>query len=240
MASTVRIPPELFEEILSRVEDEHDLLRDYEDSKARTRKLRYLATCSSVCVYWANFIRPGMFQLLVLRSAQDLYGLLALFRMPCSSRIWHIAHCLRTVAVFYRFADYFWCHDLQRIQAAREKLVIRIHISGKAPRVRNGERTVHHPLFHTIPRIVPFHRTPLRYADLIIEHVYFSDGAGLLNLLHDISHSGIIPHSVRCNDVHLKDGLTLNLGSLETFLLNHPALSDFKPFDFIRKFASML
>lgn len=218
-----RIPPELYDNILAYVEDEGDPIRYYPYRETRHRTLRYLSPLSSVCLHWANVIRPRMFQILVLRSAQDLYGLLALLRMPCSPRICSIGHCLQKVAVFYQFTDYFWCHNLQRLQAsgARKELGLRIHISGPAPCVRNKERTARHPLYNTVPRIVPIHRGLLLQVDLIIEIVKFPDGAGLVNLIRDISYSGILPRSIYCEGVSWDDKLTLPFASLDpTFALN--------------------
>lgn len=231
--AAARIPPELYDEIFSAVKDEHDLIRHYEDTTARRRTLQYLSGFASVGIYWANLVRPRMFQILVLRSARDFYGLLALLRMPCSSRIRPISHCLRAVAVFYRLEDYFWCHDLERLQKnlVHEDFRLYMHISGRTPRVRNNEpRAVRHPLFSTLPRKVPFHWRGLRYVDLIIENADFPDGAGLLNLIRDISYSGTLPRSIRCDNLIWYDSDDTHLASLDSTFSLHQHLH-IEPFD---------
>lgn len=229
--AAARIPPELYDEIFSAVKDKHDLVRHYQNTTARRRTLQYLSGFASVDIYWANLVRPRMFQILVLRSARDFYGLLALLRMPCSSRIRPISHCLRAVAVFYRLEDYFWCHDLERLQTnlVHEDFRLYVHISGRTPRVRNNEpRTVRHPLFSTLPGKVPFHWRGLRYVDLIIENADFPDGAGLLNLIRDISYSEILPLFIRCENLIWNDDTHLtSLNS--TFSLNQHL--HIEPFD---------
>lgn len=138
--------------------------------------------------------------------------------------------------MFYRFEDYFWCHDLQRLQVrdTHQKLDLRVHISGRAPSILiHGKKrcTVRRPLFNTVPRIVPFHRPLLLHVDLLLKGIRFSNGAGLLNLIRDINDSGIFPRFVRCENLVWGDGPSIPLTSLNPMfqlpLSQHPRTNPF-------------
>ena len=76
-----RIPPELFERILLRLEP-HELQASRkwtawsEEEETKKQLKRYLGQCSLVCQYWAKHSRSRIFENIILRTPEDAIRLL--------------------------------------------------------------------------------------------------------------------------------------------------------------------
>lgn len=182
------MPPELFANTLSFVGDP-SRLRPHEDPRARREEMKHLSACASTCVYWAKLIRPRIFAEPVLRSAKDLHGLQSLLRCSSpSTRIDPIKRLIRCPNVFYKLGDYPWFCNLGELEAyrTREWSSVDLHVAGPVPPgfiSANTQRAVLHPLFYSVPRVLPM--TIKLDIHLNVENVHFPTPTLLFNLLQD-------------------------------------------------------
>ena len=200
------IPPELLNNILSFVGDEERLhpLEHHFSLGARQEEMRHLSVCASTCVYWAQLTRERMFELLVLRSSEDLYNLQSLLRAPSitPSRIKPIAETLLEIVVYYMLGDRPWFHNIGGLKAhgAPHLRCLYLRITGPATPVftaASTRRPVLHPLFFASPRALPV-KFSCRF-HISIENLHLPNPASLFNLMQDCL--SLYPQHARCSNL---------------------------------------
>ncbi|KAI0084666.1 hypothetical protein BDY19DRAFT_997574 [Irpex rosettiformis] len=184
------IPPELFEVILLHVGDE-DRLRSHENAATRREEMKHLSACALTCVYWAQLTRARMFRLLVLRSSKDLRDLRSILLLTAASdRLAPIGKFLASLVIYYKLGEPPWFYNAGGLKTsgAERLLWVYFHVIGPEPpafTVGNTRRSVLHPLFYSVPRILPmtsFHKLRVY---LYVENIHFTNPTTLCNLLRD-------------------------------------------------------
>ncbi|KAI0085252.1 hypothetical protein BDY19DRAFT_967000 [Irpex rosettiformis] len=238
LAASARIPQELFKSILIYVGEDDRLFGHYGlriDTKIRREQMQHLSACSLTCFYWAKFTRAHMFKMLILRSPQDVRDLRALLHFSSSQRLAPIGNYLWHLVVEYHFNNYFWLYNLRgllqdwtrRAPAGQSFHEVDIHVSGPAPAITTalGRRTVRHPLFHSLPRIIPM---PFIDADVVVylflDDVHFADHAGLQNLIQDLNFRGLIAKDIYCRNLSWDDQAQSTPPSLVSTDIAHHSL----------------
>ncbi|KAI0084299.1 hypothetical protein BDY19DRAFT_541759 [Irpex rosettiformis] len=184
------IPPELFEDILFYVGNE-DRLKPCEDPTARREEMKHLSACALTCVYWAQLTRERMFGRLILRSSKDTSGLRSLLTHASpSDRIDPIGTFLERLVVYYKLGDLPWFHNVPGLVASGAYNLRRVafHVLGPVPpafTAGNTRRSVLHPLFFAVPRVMPmisFHKFTVK---VYVKNIHFTHPTMLYNLLQD-------------------------------------------------------
>ncbi|KAI0084307.1 hypothetical protein BDY19DRAFT_542406 [Irpex rosettiformis] len=217
------IPPELFEDILFYVGD-RDQLRASEDPTARREEMKHLTACALTCVYWAQSARRRMFRQLVLRSAKDLNDLRSLLPVSASSRLAPIGAILRYLVIYYKLGDLIWFYNVPGLVAsgANKLYWLFFHVLGPVPlafTAGNTRRSVLHPLFFAVPRIMPmtsFHKFTV---DVYVENIHFTHPTMLYNLLQDCKL--LHPSDIACRNLTWDHDPTATPSSLGWTLAHH-------------------
>ncbi|KAI0084333.1 hypothetical protein BDY19DRAFT_997816 [Irpex rosettiformis] len=183
------IPPELFEHILFYVGDE-DRLGPCEDPTARREEMKHLSACALTCVYWAQLTRGRMFRRLVLRSTKDINGLRSLLRASSSDRLNPIGRLLSELVICYKLGDLLWFYNVPGLVASGANRLrwVNFHILGPvspAFTANNTRRSVLHPLFFAVPRVMPMTSFHAFTVFVCIENIHFTHPTMLYNLLQD-------------------------------------------------------
>ncbi|KAI0084951.1 hypothetical protein BDY19DRAFT_467193 [Irpex rosettiformis] len=182
------IPTELFENILLFVGDDRQLGRCH-NPRARREEMRHLSACAATCFHWAQLTRRRMFRQLALRSYEDLCGLRSLVRSSsANTRIDPIGRVLEQLVVFYRLDDHLWFHNIGGLKAcgANRLFFVELHVSGPIPpTVTNARQPPLHPLFYSLPRILPMASFLKLVVVVFAENTHFPNPTLLYNLLQD-------------------------------------------------------
>jgi hypothetical protein len=107
MSTAVYLPPELFGNILSHVNDEA-VLRDI-GPHVRKETIKHLTTCSLVCMYWAQACRPKTFRSVSIQNSDDLFALSSLF-LDTPARLTPVSQYINHVDLMQRLEDKPWIH----------------------------------------------------------------------------------------------------------------------------------
>ena len=227
--SAVRMPSELLEIVLSFVADTHRLWYFDSDFEARQEEMRYLSACSLTCLHWAQVIRIPMYNLLVLRSAEDLYTLRSILRATSCPRIPHIRNHLASLLVVYKLVDFPWFHSVQWLQAdgAHGLRSLKLRISGPVPAAftSKSRRAVCHPLFYCAPRTVPLPYFKNLSIIISLRNIHFATYTTLLNLISDLyplRFTNISCESVTWDQgplIPLPHPIIMTIGTRESFTL---------------------
>ncbi|KAI0084321.1 hypothetical protein BDY19DRAFT_997810 [Irpex rosettiformis] len=217
------IPPELFEDVLYYVGDEKRLRND-KDPTARREEMKHLSACALTCVYWAQLARWRMFERLVLRSAKDISSLRSLLRASPSDRMDSIGTFFEELVIYYKLGDVPWFHSVSGLVASGADALdsVYFHILGPVPpafTAGNTRRSVLHPLFFAVPRVIPM--TPFHkfFVDVYIKNIHFTHPAMLYNLLQDCKL--LHPQSITCRNLTWDPDPTATLSSFSWTLAHH-------------------
>ncbi|KAI0092212.1 hypothetical protein BDY19DRAFT_903925 [Irpex rosettiformis] len=161
-----------------------------EHPMARREEMKHLSACALTCVYWAQLTRQRMFERLVLWSPKDLCGLRPLLRASKNGRLDPIGHFIRVLVVYYKLGDHPWFHSVGGLEAsgADELRHVYLHILGPVPpafTVGDTRRSVSHPLFYAVLRVLPMTSFYKLEVHVSIENIHFTHPAMLFNLLQD-------------------------------------------------------
>ncbi|KAI0084326.1 hypothetical protein BDY19DRAFT_543212 [Irpex rosettiformis] len=209
------IPPELFEHILFYVGD-WDRLEPRGDPTARREEMKRLSACALTCVYWARLTRERMFRRLVLRSAKDISGLRSLLRAFSSDRLDPIGVLLSELVIYYKLGDLLWFYNVPGLVASGANKLhwVAFHVLGPVPAAftaGNTRRSVLHPLFFAVPRVMPmtpFHKFTVK---VYIENIHFTHPTMLYNLLQDCKL--LHPWGIACTNLTWDHDSTATLSS---------------------------
>lgn len=121
-ATGVDIPQELFEHILRHVEDPVYSVPGEDEGHAPSQNsvICFLASLNLVCRYFARKCRPRLYEVLSIRNAKQLRGLLSLLESSCAS----LAPLLSFTAYFHikpRKEDVPWIHRIYMVLLRRMK-----------------------------------------------------------------------------------------------------------------------
>ena len=167
--------------------------------------MKHLSVCASTCVYWAQLTRPRMFETIVLRSHKDLPDLLALFRASQNSRIPPIYHSLQHLHMYYTLGDHQWLHLLAGLKAYNQvpKLArVFLRITGPATpafMTACSRGSILHPLFFSVPRILPILLPPKCDLLLVVENIHMPSLTVIFNLVQDCL--SLRPRQMHCSNV---------------------------------------
>ncbi|KAI0084322.1 hypothetical protein BDY19DRAFT_997811 [Irpex rosettiformis] len=221
------IPPELFEDILFYVGDEKRLWYD-EDPMARREEMKHLSACALTCAYWAQLTRERMFDRLVLRSGKDLNDLRTLLRASSSDRLDPIGVLLSKVVIYYKLGDLLWFYNLPGLVASGANKLnwVGFHVLGPVPTAftaGNTRRSVLHPLFFAVPRVMPmtskFHKL---YVQVFVDNIHFTHPTMLYNLLQDCKL--LHPRDIICRNLTWDHDPTVTPSSFGWTLAHHSRL----------------
>ncbi|KAI0084303.1 hypothetical protein BDY19DRAFT_997794 [Irpex rosettiformis] len=209
------IPPELFEDILFYVGDEGRLWCSV-DPTARREEMKHLSACALTCVYWAQLTRERMFRRLVLRSAKDINDLRSLLRASSSDRLNPIGKILLELVIYYKLGDLLWFYNVPGLVASgADKLYgVFFHVLGPVPpafMAGNTRRSVLHPLFFAVPRVMPMTSFHGFTVNVTVEDIHFTHPTMLYNLLQDCKL--LHPRGIACTNLTWDHDPTATLSS---------------------------
>lgn len=176
--------------------------------------MQHLAACALTCLYWAENTRGRIFQIIILRSLEDLRGLQSLWDRPPVTRLTPISHFLERLLVEHQLTKWLWIHNLRGplLEWPRGNatfLSLDMYVSGSVPTKPipqnasiQSKRTVRHPLFYTIPRPLPL---PFYRVGLHLEDIHFADYSGLKNLVQDFNMRGFCTENIFCRKLTWDD-----------------------------------